>query len=89
MFVFTRAQAKQLRSVLRHTLLPLKPSGEWPLLVVKSSPGRTILQAQKNELAIQLCLSGTGTSGDIAFRSSVLAAIESTSSTPVTFIQRN
>ena len=88
MFVITRAQAKLLRAVLRHTLLPLEPSGEWPLIVVKSSPGRTTLQAQKNDLAVQWYLPGTGASGEMAFHSSVLAAVESTGATPVTFILR-
>lgn len=52
MFVITRAQAKQLRSVLRHTLLPLEPSGEWPFLVVFSNSSRTILQTRKKDLAV-------------------------------------
>ena len=89
MFAITRAQAKQFRSVLRHTLLTLEPSGEWPLLVVKSAPGRTTLYAQKNDMTVQWCLPGTGALGDMAFRSSVLASVEGTASTTVTFLRRN
>jgi hypothetical protein len=79
----SRLQAKVFRDVLRHSLLPLDPDGEFPLMLIRTIPEGTFLEAQKNDLAVRWHLPEKQPTAELAFRSTVLAAIEGRTNEPV------
>ncbi|MDB5335206.1 MAG: hypothetical protein JWN70_825, partial [Planctomycetaceae bacterium] len=84
MYVFTRAQIRSFRAVLRRSKIGKQSAGNAPLLVVVASGDRYALQATSESVAIELSISATCPSGRIVLPLDVLQVCEGHSEDPVT-----
>jgi hypothetical protein len=79
-----RALARQVRAVLRRSVVEQEPRGEWPLLLCRADARGLCLQAQRNEVALCYQAPGKQEADTLAFRASLLEEFDGRGKEPVT-----
>jgi len=78
-----RCLARQLRAVLRRTLMDLEPRGAWPLVLFQADESGLTVHAVQGDLGVRYHEPGPRSPETIAFRSSMLAEFEGRTEQPV------
>jgi hypothetical protein len=79
----SRCLARQLRAVLRRSVVEQDPRGEWPLLVCRAGARGLLLQAHRGDLAVRYQEPGERPTAGLAFRASLLAEFKGRRGDPV------
>ena len=87
MYVFTRAQIRLFRAILRRSKISKQSAGIAPRLVVAASGDRYALRAISESVAVELSVPATCLSGTIVLPLDVLQVCEGHSEDPVTIRQ--